>query len=670
MLNNEGTIKEFASLAEARKWLQMPAPRMFYEKTGRKDVKREPVKPGAEGVVFAVQGGTKAGVYSSMADAIDAKESGGGTLAVFVSADEADKFVARAQFFVVWAGRSVGVMDQHQCIAATQRLEDAKMRGPLSETLARELWASLQSEAKIITSSQSGKSTAKKKKKKKKSKKYFYAVAIGKVPGVYDEWKEAEKQVKGVRPNLHSKFESKKQAQAFVDANRSKGGKAHRPPSPTASVASAATSASRKSSVAESDNGFDDDTESEAQSQQGTASLSIETPSIEELEQAEADGKVRVFACHTDVGTARIAVSFDKAIANVRNPEVQVINSESTLLDNLAVAEVRLRADTSNKRKTLSDRLAEARARAGASSHAQKRGAAAASPRASSSVSGKSGSGLLVNRSAVGRAKETQMIQHFFVDHPEAISVAQGSEVPFPHELDDDMDLPNTKAIFNVTAVKDLTITDFYKAKEKAISSFPLLDFQEFMRICRKAQRMCQASKKSAAVANAAALGELIDICLRVHRTYDRMGTLGRDEIRFKARMFLHLQYACMHRVVHAGAMAMSVFESATDPFCSRLPEFSKSSTRRSPGKTRSGTDASQPESDAKMPLCGCYLCPATDHFCSNRKFHPMVNGKYEPVSDETKAAIMTRIENSPLAHALKDMERKNVKRFWSQHGL
>ena len=228
------------------------------------------------------------------------------------------------------------------------------------------------------------------------------------MPGVYDDWVEAERQVKNKRPNLYAKFNTKQKAQEFVDSHRK--ATSYRATSPTPSVASAASassfSATDKSSLPESQNGFDDTDES-SQSQ-GTADLAIETPSIEELEQAETDGKVRVFACHTGVGTARIAVTFDKAIVGVKNPEVQVINSESSLLDNLAVAEVRLRADKEGKRKTLSDRLAEARARAGAKSHAQKSSGAAAAP--SPSLSGALGSGLLVHRSAVGRAKETQML--------------------------------------------------------------------------------------------------------------------------------------------------------------------------------------------------------------------------------------------------------------------
>ena len=95
------------------------------------------------------------------------------------------------------------------------------------------------------------------------------------------------------------------------------------------------------------------------------------------------------------------------------------------------------------------------------------------------------------------------MIQYFFINYPHPIKVVHGAEAPFPYELDDEMELPNTKAIFNTAGqAKDLTITDFFKAKEKAISSWPLLNFQEFMRVCRKAQKMCQASKKKSAVVN------------------------------------------------------------------------------------------------------------------------------------------------------------------------
>ena len=147
----------------------------------------------------------------------------------------------------------------------------------------------------------------------------------------YDDWRETERQVKGVRSNCYAKFATKREAQAFVDS----GGKKTRAPSPMPSKTGSATTYSSTGSAA-TETQTQVEGEDDAADVQGRQSVKIDTPSIQELEAAEADGKVRVFACHTDVGQARIALLFDKAIAGVSNPEVQVVNSEATLLDNLA----------------------------------------------------------------------------------------------------------------------------------------------------------------------------------------------------------------------------------------------------------------------------------------------------------------------------------------------
>ena len=142
------------------------------------------------------------------------------------------------------------------------------------------------------------------------------------------------------------------------------------------------------------------------------------------------------------------------------------------------------------------------------------------------------------------------------------------------------------------------------------------------------------------------------------------MGNLGKNEIRFKARMFLHLQYACQYRVVHANAIAMTVFEDATDPFVSRLPGQSKAAATRSSFKCTPVT-----ENNSSMSS-GCWLCPAADHWCNDRRFHPLVDGKHEPITNEVKEAILKRIETSDRSQSLKSAERKAAKRYWSQHGL
>ena len=142
------------------------------------------------------------------------------------------------------------------------------------------------------------------------------------MPGVYDSWSEAEKQVRGQKANRYAKFTSKAKAQEYVDK--------HQPTS---------------GSEGETDDDESGDEEEKDDDSQGKAPLDIEIPSVEKLQEAEDKGQVRVFACHTDIGTARVAVTFEDAIRGVKNPSVQVINAKSTLLDNLAEAEIRLHND-------------------------------------------------------------------------------------------------------------------------------------------------------------------------------------------------------------------------------------------------------------------------------------------------------------------------------------
>ena len=161
---------------------------------------------------FAIKGGSRAGVYYSMADAIQAKSEGGGTFAAFTSEEQAHEFATPVDRYVVWKGRKIGIMCKAECIEATQQLNAAKMRGPMSEEEAFDVWGQKQAFATVITSKASTASKpATAKKGKKKKKKYYYAVAIGKVPvpGVYDDWRGAERQVKAVMPNRYAKFATK-----------------------------------------------------------------------------------------------------------------------------------------------------------------------------------------------------------------------------------------------------------------------------------------------------------------------------------------------------------------------------------------------------------------------------------------------------------------------------
>ena len=226
---------------------------------------------------------------------------------------------------------------------------------------------------------------------------------------------------------------------------------------------------------------------------------------------------------------------------------------------------------------------------------------------------------------------------------------------------------------------------DYYLAKDKAMPTWPLMGPNEFCTLIRRSMRVCMESTRPAALEASAALGELLDIALRVERQYRRMGTMGPNDIRYKAHMYLHLMYACLYRLVFVRANALSAFERATDAFVSRLPasafvasvsgqQRAEAMARRkvasSHNHTVTSSVASTGASSYVMPQAGCYLCPAADHYCNNELFHPKVNGQYPKVPKATKAAILKRVRESGHDAATKAEQEKTIKDFWSRHSL
>ena len=49
----------------------------------------------------------------------------------------------------------------------------------------------------------------------------FYAVKVGKKPGVYTTWSETQEQVKGFKGAVYKKFDNKNQATAFIENDES-----------------------------------------------------------------------------------------------------------------------------------------------------------------------------------------------------------------------------------------------------------------------------------------------------------------------------------------------------------------------------------------------------------------------------------------------------------------
>jgi hypothetical protein len=281
-----------------------------------------------------------------------------------------------------------------------------------------------------------------------------------------------------------------------------------------------------------------------------------------------------------------------------------------------------------------------------------------------------------------------RQILHYFVEDPEPIRIEYDDE-PFMRELHEGMDLPETMSFRRTdeSARTGLTMEDFFVAKDKAMPTWPLLGPNEFCTLVRRAMRVCTESLRPAAMAASAALGELLDIALRVEREYRSMGVMGPNDVRYKAHMYLHLQYASLYRLVFIRANALSAFEKATDAFVSRLPAAAfvtaVTGQQRAAEMVRRKTVAAhrhtvQPSSSAGagigprvVPQAGCYLCPAADHYCNNELFHPKVNGRYERVPRATKALILKRVrESTEYDAATKVEQEKTIKDFWSRHSL
>ena len=203
-------------------------------------------------------------------------------------------------------------------------------------------------------------------------------------------------------------------------------------------------------------------------------------------------------------------------------------------------------------------------------------------------------------------------------------------------------------------------------AKDKAMPSWPLLGFNAFLALMRRATRVCRASDRPAAVATAAALCELVDIAVRTERNYRRMGTMGPNDVRFKAHMYLHLQYACIHRMVFVRARVLAAFELATDPFVARLPA-SAVKTSRTFGKSQSSTSARQ---QTTTSTTFCYLCGSTSHLCNDEGVHPKENGEYAKLSQQEKDKVLECIQQTDVPSTTKTSFTKKVKDFWSRHSL
>ena len=538
---------------------------------------------------FAAKGGREDGVYRTLKEVLEAVKKGGGAFDVFDTEAEAAEYCrpeeeltedTSVDMFVVWKGKSTGVMTASQCVKATAGVAGAIAEGPMSLKEANEAWRAKQ---------------------------------------------------------------------------------------PAAAPAAAAP--------AEGD----------------TQLQHVEYPSDEQWAKVAASKQTRVFACWTGKGKGRIAFTWEAAAEGVKdNLSVQVFSAESTIFLNFARAEEFLAYSsvepTSVQGKIAAARKAVAKAktpRAKLKSIATT-AASSATSAASSSSSGQS-TGSRIGMSGVVHTREVSQIRRCFIDATKAIVIRGSPEEPDEDELERDLPAPGAATYLRedvaqqVDGSGDLTLLEYFQYKKSKVKAWPLKGFDEFLAFCRQGQRLCAASSKEVAVANAAMFLELSDIAVKTHMQMMRRGTLGVNEERYKVRMYMHLQHATNSGILYTGQSAMRAFEAAVDIFgAAKVPRFGKKQKPTSlreqfnAGAGRKGGGArKQPEATATPQSTGCWLCPASDHYASDPKFHPRTaDGKRPPVSVESKKAIFERIDASSLSAELKHAEKTQVKKYWAQHSL
>lgn len=263
------------------------------------------------------------------------------------------------------------------------------------------------------------------------------------------------------------------------------------------------------------------------------------------------------------------------------------------------------------------------------------------------------------------RDKQAVAISKCFIDPAEGISVLRDTGCPFEYEFGEGMPLPGSATYGTYLQSATMSLDDYVAAKKVSRSAWPLFSFSALLEMLRRASRLCRADGSAAAMLSATAVDELLDIAVRVYGQMSRSGSLGANDLRFQVRMYLHLQYASLHRKLHASALAMLVFDRQVDLFVSRLPA-SVASSARAPKPVRS--TVVKRESSSSTPRSGCWLCVSPSHFANDQLYHSRKDGKPIIVKPATKQQILHRIQdNNTMSLADKKAETSAVKAYWAK---
>ena len=353
---------------------------------------------------------------------------------------------------------------------------------------------------------------------------------------------------------------------------------------------------------------------------------------------------------------------------------VRSINTHTSLIANLVAAEKwllnqRVSTGAGASKKSVAQRLAEAREAAGKVNHEVVDLCTDSESETPSPDGGPSGSGSgssMLGVHGMVRSKRTQLILRCFTKGKPIEVRRSGCPDITSFDEEGDIQLPGSLSYRIDTGRVDSMprYEDWHKEKTDSIKAWPLMQYSQLMPFYAQAIRLCREHGSATAMASVTAFEELRDLTARLYRHMELLSALGPEKRCFQVRMFLHLQCMTVTRVLYTGGEAMTVFQRATELFMRRLFGDESGSTTASSSSKKSTKKKSTAKSSQSRYTC--YLCATTGHYCNNPKFHKRdKNRKYPAVTTEMRPKILAKIESLEATDAAKKERKTATKAFW-----
>ena len=187
------------------------------------------------------------------------------------------------------------------------------------------------------------------------------------------------------------------------------------------------------------------------------------------------------------------------------------------------------------------------------------------------------------------------------------------------------------------------------------------MSLHELCRFCGEAVKAARAENTVTSLKTADAMSTLMDIIIEEYDLMKRSNALGLKEFRFKRRMYVQVQFTTQHRVLYAGSVAAGCFERRAKTMFQRFVPDTPTPTPSPPKRVTTSKFKYKPRS-------GCWLCPATDHYANDPKFHTKLKkGESGAVPEDVKEKILIRLNNSSLSSDEKEVERKEMLAYWEK---